>query len=421
VFRPRLERLCKLLGVSGARLTQSEGGLLRLVASVGRSPDDLPDLEARALRQSGPLVLPDHGSAIGFYAGMVLPVADGMGAMVLSLFDPRPRSAEVAHTIAAMAGELLLAAALRRQEALAARQAAEIARIIHREEQHRILFERASATAKVGIWQCELPEERLSWTNGVYDIFELPHQVPITREMIVALYKPDSRRAMEAARAHALEHGADFSLDVEIITARGNERWMRLTGAVESQNGVPRRIFGVKQDITEQKVLSDQTRYLAEFDVMTGLANRSQFQAHLDQLDGKGIGALVLVDLDGFKQVNDSYGHAVGDACLKEAANRLLACCPGAVLVARIGGDEFAVLTSRETPPETVEAMARGIVWTMGQPAHCLGQALSIGASVGVAYREWQSADDLFRHADAALYAAKDAGRNTSRIYSEAA
>jgi diguanylate cyclase (GGDEF)-like protein len=417
----RLERLCRLLGVSGGRLTQFFGGHSTTIAAAGKQLEDVRVLEAMALRWGAPLVVANHGLAIGFYAGIVLPTPPSAERMVLSLFDPLPRSAAMAQTIAAMASDLLSSAALKKQQSLIDQQAAEIAEFVVLEEQRRTLFDRASATAKMGVWQCELPSGRLSWTNGVYDIFELPHQAPITRDLITALYEPESRRAMEAARAKALAQCSDFSLDVEIVTAKGNKRWMRLTGAVESRDGAPSRIFGVKQDVTEERLLSDRTRYLAEFDVLTGLANRGQFQAHLDGLEQKNVGGLLLVDLDGFKQVNDSYGHAVGDACLKEAANRLRACCHDALLVARVGGDEFAVLTSAATSPQVVEAMAQGIVWTMSQPAHCLGQALSLGASVGVAHRQHESADDLFRHADAALYAAKDAGRNTSRTFSVAA
>jgi diguanylate cyclase (GGDEF)-like protein len=269
----------------------------------------------------------------------------------------------------------------------------------------------------MGIWQFNLAEQSLYWTAGVYDIFELPRQTPITREMIMEYYAPTSLKAMEAARSQAIHDCSDFSLDIEIRTAKGNGRWVRLTGAVEARNGAAHSIFGVKQDITDEKLLADKTRFLAENDVMTGLANRGRFQAYLDELRPGSVASLLLVDLDGFKQVNDTYGHAVGDACLKEAAKRLLACCPEAVLVSRIGGDEFAVLTNAACDRVESEALAQRIVTSIAEPVNCLGQALTLGASVGLAHAEGWSADDLFRHADTALYAAKAAGRNTSRVF----
>ena len=140
------------------------------------------------------------------------------------------------------------------------------------------------------MWQCDLSDNKLFWTNGVYDIFEISRTTPVTRELTLGFYKPESRVAMEAARAQAIANCTDFSINVEIVTATGKERWMRLTGAVESRNGVAHRIFGMKQDITEEKLLGDQTRYLAEFDVMTGLANRAQFQSYLQDLGRHRIG-----------------------------------------------------------------------------------------------------------------------------------
>jgi len=181
---------------------------------------------------------------------------------------------------------------------------------------------------------------------------------------------------------------------------------------------VPVRIFGMKQDITEEKILSDRMRYLAEFDTMTGLANRARFQARLAQADAsRPIGALLLIDLDGFKAVNDTFGHVVGDECLKAAAERLAEGCGEADLVARVGGDEFAVLLGQHFDRAAVSGAAREIVERMGKPVAVRGQSLLLGASVGIAFAGAGSPCDLFAQADTALYAAKAAGRNTFRIF----
>jgi diguanylate cyclase (GGDEF)-like protein len=325
----------------------------------------------------------------------------------------------MATTIAALAGDVLAQAMIERQRRQIAAQTLTIADYAALEEQRRNLFDRASATARIGIWQCNLADNSLLWTNGVYDLFEIPRNTPVTRELTLALYTESSRLEMEAARARAIATCSDFSLDCEIITTTGKRRWMRLTGAVESRDGVAHRIFGMKQDITEEKLLADRTRYLAEFDVMTGLANRSRFQAHLAALDegSRRIGAMLLVDLDGFKQINDTHGHAMGDECLKETAIRLVESCGGAELVARIGGDEFAVLLHEGTSRRDVDKLASGIVEMMARPITRLGQTLHLGASVGVAHNRGGSSEDLFRQADTALYAAKAAGRATSRTF----
>ena len=158
-------------------------------------------------------------------------------------------------------------------------------------------------------------------------------------------------------------------------------------------------------------------RYLAEFDVMTGLANRSRFQARLSQAMERRGGALLLIDLDGFKQVNDNFGHAFGDDCLKDSADRLASACPQAELVARIGGDEFAVLVEADLDESAIEALAGRIVAALDRPVGPPSRSLRLGASVGIAHAGCASSTELFTRADAALYAAKSAGRNTFRTF----
>lgn len=301
------------------------------------------------------------------------------------------------------------------------------ARLIREQEtslaHSRKIFRRASEAARIGVWECTLADESLVWTDGVYDIFEIPRGAPLDRQQTLQCYPEESRRQLVAIRSKAIEERSGFTLDTEIVTMKGNRRWMRITATIESENGVAVRIFGMKQDITEEKILADRTRYLAEFDVMTGLANRASFQArlseidHADAEDHKPIGALLLVDLDGFKQINDTYGHAFGDACLTEVATRLAAICPEAELVARIGGDEFAVLMGTETDEGAHERLAGEIVEALSRPIENRNGLHQLGASVGIAFKDACSAEQLFTRADTALYAAKAAGRNTFQIF----
>jgi DNA-binding SARP family transcriptional activator len=178
----------------------------------------------------------------------------------------------------------------------------------------RKIFDRSSVAAKIGVWECTLPDETLQWTDVVYDIFDLPRGSPLDRGQIVKYYSEDSVKELHMRRSRAIDERSGFTMDAEITTAKGNRRWMRLTATVECDEDVPVRIFGMKQDITEQKILLDRTRYLAEFDLMTGLANRSQFQSRLSDLCERHAGpnpsGALLVDLDGFKKVNDTLGHA---------------------------------------------------------------------------------------------------------------
>lgn len=301
-------------------------------------------------------------------------------------------------------------ARIARLEALVAAQSAALA------HSHKV-FERASSVARIGVWECSLPDETLTWTNGVYDLFDIPRGSPIDRAMTLKLYSEASLRTLNVVRARAIAERGGFQFDAEIVTAKGRRRWMRLTATVECEGDVPVRLFGMKQDITEEKILADRTRYLAEFDVMTGLANRSVFQARLAGFEAALAGTLLLIDLDGFKRINDTFGHAFGDACLKQAAERLRVLCESVDLVARIGGDEFAVMVGPHMDARACETLAANIVADLKRPVTHCGETLMFGASIGIAEADGGTASELFSRADAALYAAKAAGRNTFRTF----
>jgi len=285
------------------------------------------------------------------------------------------------------------------------------------------IFDRSSAAARIGVWECNLADESLVWTDVVYDIFDLPRGSALDRGSALKCYPEESARQLHKWRSRAIDERSGFSLDTEIVTARGNRRWIRITATVECVDDVPVRIFGMKQDITEEKILADRNRYLAEFDVITGLANRSQFQTRLSALDtvvaGEPLpfGALLLIDLDAFKAVNDSYGHAAGDECLREAAQRIRSVCANADLVARIGGDEFAVMLGADLQFADISETARAIVEEMRRPIAFHGRDMQLGVSVGIALVDGCTPSQLFMMADAALYAAKAAGRSTFRVH----
>ena len=320
--------------------------------------------------------------------------------------DPGPETAQGPSDRGCPSGD----AEVRRLKAALAAQASSLAHA-------RKIFARASEAARIGVWECTLDGEHLTWTDVVYDLFDLPRGSALDRAAALACYTPSSRTALDDVRSRAIREGGGFTLDAEIVTGKGNRRWIRLTATVEREDGVAVRIFGMKQDITEEKTLADRTRYLAEFDALTGLANRARFQVRLAQWDEAcaqeaRCGALLLVDLDGFKQVNDTFGHLAGDTCLRELASRLGVVCAGADLVARIGGDEFAVLTG---DGRAAEALAGRIVAALGRPIEGADHVSQLGASVGIAFRAGASPGTLFARADTALYAAKAAGRNTFR------
>lgn len=127
---------------------------------------------------------------------------------------------------------------------------------------YKKMYDRASALAKIGVWEYDLVTDRLAWTDGVYDIFELPRGSPIEREKAVEFYEPESRQEMERLRAEAIRTGGSFRLDILVRTAKGNDRWIHLTAEVEQEDGRSVRIFGTKQDISRRKSRQEEVRSL---------------------------------------------------------------------------------------------------------------------------------------------------------------
>ena len=279
------------------------------------------------------------------------------------------------------------------------------------------IFERAAAAARMGTWQCELPSEQLTWSNGTYDLFGQSRSRGLVRREILKTYTEESLARLQAVRAKAIAQENGFKLDAEIESPEFGKRWIRISATIERRNGEPIRLFGIKQDITEEKKTFEHMRHLAEHDVMTGLANRTQVQVRLAGICGAGGtgGALMLIDLDCFKEINDTYGHAFGDECLIEFTRRLTGTCQSADLIARIGGDEFAVLFGPATGRDVIERVARHVIEAARMPMTCLGRTFNVSASIGFAFAEGETSTDLFTRADSALYAAKAAGGDTFR------
>ena len=184
------------------------------------------------------------------------------------------------------------------------------------------------------------------------------------------------------------------------------------------------RVFGylgALVDVSERVALEAELRTAAFSDALTGLPNRARFREHLDLAvahDAAADGAarqLLLLDLDGFKGVNDTLGHAVGDALLAQVARRIVHVCGRDDVPARLGGDEFVVLVRGDEQAAT--ALADRLVRGLAQPFELAGQEVTIGCSVGVATVTGASAADVLRNADIAMYAAKAGGKGTTRVF----
>lgn len=198
--------------------------------------------------------------------------------------------------------------------------------------------------------------------------------------------------------------------------------WLSIT-ALRDAHGAVTHYIGVCSDITESKRSQERIRRLAHYDVLTDIPNRSLFHDRLQQAlvcaqRERETVALLYVDLDSFKPINDTLGHSVGDALLRETARRLQGCVREADTVARLGGDEFAAILPGFPDDACAAGGARRVATminaSLASGFHIEGHALRIGASIGVALypRDAASGDLLLQRADAAMYRAKGAGKN---------
>ena len=173
-------------------------------------------------------------------------------------------------------------------------------------------------------------------------------------------------------------------------------------------------------DVTDRQNAEDQLAYLAHHDPLTDLANRLLVQQTLQRQLDDGIGfALLALDLDRFKAVNDTLGHAAGDELLVQVAERMIAISPQHALVARLGGDEFLVHFNTEPACGLAESVATALINAIAVPFVLQGQAVEIGTSAGIVFapRDGNTAEILLRRADMALYEAKTTRRGTYRVH----
>lgn len=222
----------------------------------------------------------------------------------------------------------------------------------------------------------------------------------------------------------AIEWYETFRDHVLTIDVAGHRRRWSLTGRpIFRSNGTFCGYHGVGSDVTERKEAEERIAFLAQTDPVTGLANRTKFSSDLELAmndpDTKGRATLFCLDLDQFKSVNDTMGHPVGDQLLAAVGQRLSECAGPERMVARIGGDEFAVLYPGSDRPDVAVDIATTILQSFDEPFTLDGADFSIGASIGVAIGPDDGATpmDLMKSADLALYRAKTEGRDTYRLF----
>ncbi|WP_059287519.1 putative bifunctional diguanylate cyclase/phosphodiesterase, partial [Aquitalea magnusonii] len=221
--------------------------------------------------------------------------------------------------------------------------------------------------------------------------------------------------------------GQSATLEFEICGLHGQRRWLETHAApMRDEGGSISMLLAITRDITLRKQNEQHIRYLAHYDVLTGLPNRVMLEEQAERILQQAARqqqaqALIFLDLDHFKDINDSLGHSVGDALLVQLAARLRRVLPDGALVSRLGGDEFVLLLP-DSDAALAEALARQLLDDIARPYQVAPYDLNVSASIGIALypQDGRDLETLSRRADAAMYLAKKAGRSCFRFYTTA-
>lgn len=295
-----------------------------------------------------------------------------------------------------------------------------------RESEERWKF--ALEGAGDGVWDWNVPADTVIFSPRYkamvgYTDEEIARNEDAWRQRI----HPDDRTQVDSD-IHACLQGRTktYCNEHRVLCRDGSVKWVLARGMIVSRtpDGKPLRMIGTHADITGRKVMEERMRHMAHYDPLTELPNRALITDRLQQAvikarRDKAHMAVMFLDLDKFKPVNDNLGHDIGDLLLKQVAQRLLSSVRASDTVARIGGDEFVVLLPSLEQELDATVVADKILHALKQPFDVAGHDLSISCSIGIAAYPEHGDDEklLLINADIAMYHAKKDGRNDYRFF----
>ncbi|RJG05731.1 EAL domain-containing protein [Noviherbaspirillum cavernae] len=278
-----------------------------------------------------------------------------------------------------------------------------------------------------GVWEWDVQRNKISYSILFEEIVGCEHgELSDDPDDLLSLIHPEDLSRVQAERdAYLQGKTSSSSCEYRIRRKDGSWKWVHTRGVLveKSATGEPLRVAGITSDITERKESEERIWHLANFDTLTGLPNRRLFRdrltqevmnAHRQQTRQQTAIALLFIDLDGFKQVNDLFGHDAGDMLLFHAAQRIRQCVRDTDTVARLGGDEFTIILSGLHSTDHVELVAQKVIDALALPFAIGSEKAFVSGSIGIAVYpdDADTPEELIRKADQAMYAAKSAGKN---------
>ena len=288
-------------------------------------------------------------------------------------------------------------------------------------ETKEITLRQAAKIANMGHWIWNLTSNKILLSENFYHIWGLEaDEVIDTWRPFFKMVHPDDREMIGKVFAETLRNPKDYDGEFRIYHQDGSEHHCRIIGQVDWKgNGTPMRMLGVIQDITEHKLYEQKIKKLAFYDTLTGLPNRRMFQDRLSLAlaNGKRYGenvAVIFIDLDGFKKVNDRMGHEAGDVVLQYIGAQLKICIRDCDTAARMGGDEFMIILLKCNLMQDAVAIAERILVACRTPIPIKNQLATVGASIGISFfpNDADTIEGLIKKADDAMYLSKQSGGN---------
>ena len=293
------------------------------------------------------------------------------------------------------------------------------------------LLNNAQRIARLGNWEWDLCTNLFSFSRQARHIFDFGAETEVGVDQLIAAIHPLDKEQFES-NLQGIRNGVEFSVESRLDTKSCGERIINQLAEVQkNKKGNVTHVLCTVQDITEQKKAEEKIRYLAYYDSLTGLANRNLFKEHVRQALHSAkrrntLCAIMYLDLDNFKNINDTLGHDAGDELVRQFALRLKASvrqtdCASrnspsfdGCSMSRMGGDEFTVLLSDLESMEQANIVANRVLEALTKSFPISGEHLHVTTSIGVSFypQDGDSLDTLIKNADKAMYYAKSNGKN---------
>jgi len=389
-------------------MTRAATGVFLHRVVLEREPVWIADVQGGTLRRRPSAV------RLGWHSAFAFPILSGERSIGLMEFfgrdvrQPDEMMLRVARSIGSQIGQYIQ----RKQVEQALRQS---------EEQFRQL----AGNIPQAFWMTDIQQKELIYVSPAYqEISGQPLEAVAAnpRGWLDSVH-PDDRERVRAARRQAVNGTYDETF--RLVRPDGSLRWIHDRAfPVEDETGTVYRIAGIAEDVTSRKLAEEQLLNLAHYDVLTGLPNRVLFYDRLKQSLAQArrnqwnVGVM-FIDVDRFKNVNDTLGHAVGDRLLQQVSQRLTGAVRADDTVGRLGGDEFAIVLAHLTTSQDANLVAQKIMASFNEPFRLDSAEIFVTGSIGITLFPDDSVDQdtLIKNADAAMYRAKELGRNGYQFY----